>query len=201
MPAASRIAFFPGAAGAPEFWTPVAELLPASRQKMLLGWPGAGDQSHDPDVASFTDLIARASELIEDQTDVVAQSMGAAVAIGLALAHPARVRRLVLVATSGGIDIAALGGDEWREEYRTAYPAAARWISAERPDYTRELQRLAAPTLLICGDADPLSPPAVGERLAGLIPTSTLCVLPGGTHWMATEKPDEIALLIWEHLQ
>jgi pimeloyl-ACP methyl ester carboxylesterase len=201
MPAAPRIAFFPGAAGAPEFWAPVAGRLAPGSKRTLLGWPGAGEQPHDPDVRSFGDLVARASALLDDQTDVVAQSMGGVVAIGLALARPERVRRLVLVATSGGVDVAALGGADWRGEYQRAYPDAARWISTERPDHTGALSRLAAPTLLICGDADPLSPPAVGERLAGLIPTSTLRVLAGGTHWMARERQDEVARLIDEHLR
>ncbi|HUE28936.1 MAG TPA: alpha/beta fold hydrolase [Solirubrobacteraceae bacterium] len=197
---APRIAFFPGAAGSPAFWAPVAERLPDRWEKTLLGWPGAGEQPHDPGVRSFEDLVRRAAGLLDEQTDIVAQSMGCVVAIGLALRHPERVRRLVLVAASGGIDVGALGGVEWRDEYVTAYPQAGRWLSTERPDYTAELARLAAPTLLVSGDADLLSPPAVGQRLRELIPGSSVRVLRGGTHWMATERPDEVARLIGDHL-
>ncbi len=62
-------------------------------------------------------------------SDLVAQSMGGVVAIGVALAHPDKVRRLVLVATSGGIDVASFDGQEWREEYATEFPDAAPWVS------------------------------------------------------------------------
>src|ERR1700746_3507165 len=89
---APHVAFLPGAAGHRDFWTPVAERLPPAWRKTLLAWPGAGDEPHSPDVRSFDDLIGVASTALEDQTDVVAQSMGGVVAIGLALAHPEKVR-------------------------------------------------------------------------------------------------------------
>jgi pimeloyl-ACP methyl ester carboxylesterase len=196
-----KIVFLPGASGAGEFWLPVADRLPDGWQKMLLSWPGAGEEPHDPHVRSFEDLIAFAFAELDDQSDLVAQSMGGIVAIGLALRHPHKVRRLVLVATSGGIDMAGLGGADWREEYRAEYPHAAPWISQERSDYGDAITRLSAPTLLLWGDADPVSPVSIGKRLANLLPNSALHVLPGGTHSLAREQPDEVARLIIDHIQ
>jgi pimeloyl-ACP methyl ester carboxylesterase len=195
-----NVAFLPGAGGAASFWEPVARRLPSGWTSSLLGWPGAGDGPHDPSVGSFEALSEFAAAQLGDGTDVVAQSMGGVVAVRLALAHPAKVRRLVLVATSGGIDMAALGAADWRTDYRAEYPDAARWITEERIDYTTQLARITAPTLLLWGDADPISPVAVGERLASLIPTATLRVIRGGTHDMAGRQPDEIARPIIEHL-
>ena len=43
-----KILFLPGAGGSPEFWQPVAKLLPDQRDKVFFGWPGLGDQPHDP---------------------------------------------------------------------------------------------------------------------------------------------------------
>jgi pimeloyl-ACP methyl ester carboxylesterase len=100
-----RLAFFPGASGSGEFWTPVADRLPREWDTRLLSWPGAGALPHDPAVRGYHDLIAHAATRIADGSDVIAQSMGGVVAIDLALTRPQKVRRLVLVATSGGVDV------------------------------------------------------------------------------------------------
>jgi pimeloyl-ACP methyl ester carboxylesterase len=209
-----RVVFLPGAGGAAEFWRPVAERLPSDWRRTLLRWPGAGDEPHDADVRSFEDLIKYAAaavdgriegggadERVDDgRADVVAQSMGGVVAIGLALRHPERIGRLVLVATSGGIDLGGTSAAEWRDEYRREYPLAASWVTEQRPDYGDLLHDVHQPALLIWGDADPISPVAVGERLAALLPHSTLEVLAGGTHALAAEQPDAVADLIARHL-
>lgn len=194
-----RVAFLPGASGAPEFWEPVAHRLGAGWERTLLSWPGAGDQPHDPRVGSFEQLIELTrTTLGGSRWDLVAQSMGGVIAVGLALRHPETVRRLVLVATSGGIDVAGLGAADWRADYRAAYPGAAGWISEQTVDCA--IGSLRAPTLLLWGDRDPISPVAVGRRLAELIEGSVLRVIPGGTHDLALEQPDEVAAAIAAHL-
>jgi pimeloyl-ACP methyl ester carboxylesterase len=167
---------------------------------LLLNWPGAGDEAHDHAVRGFDDLVAWAARQIETPADIVAQSMGGVIAVRLALARPEIVRRLVLVATSGGINVRSLGGVDWRAEYRREFPAAASWITQEPADLTEELGQLAMPTLLIWGDDDPLSPPRVGERLAELVPDAALHVIGGGTHGLAYENPEAVAELIMAHL-
>lgn len=47
-------------------------------------------------------------------------------AIGLALKHLEKVPRLVLTATSGGIDVRSRGATEWLEDYRKAAVHAVR---------------------------------------------------------------------------
>lgn len=200
MEGARRLLFLPGASGAGAFWLPVAQRLPSHWHTTLLSWPGAGDERHDAGIRGFEDLVELAAAELDDGCDLVAQSMGGVVAIGLALRHPDKVRRLVLVATSGGIDVAALGAADWRQEYRSEYPHAAPWVWQERADYGGKITGVIAPTLLIWGDDDPISPLAVGQRLAELLPTSALHILAGGTHSLALEHPAEVARLIVEHL-
>ena len=52
-----KILFLPGAGGSPEFWRPVAKLLQDVREKVLFGWPGLGDQPHDPAISGIDDLV------------------------------------------------------------------------------------------------------------------------------------------------
>jgi pimeloyl-ACP methyl ester carboxylesterase len=195
-----RVVFFPGASGASEFWAPVADRLPGDWQTRRLSWPGAGSEAHDPSVVGYSDLVVRTAAAVADGSDVVAQSMGGVVAVGLALTHPRKIRRLVLVATSGGLETSVLGAQDWREEYRAEFPNAAPWVTQHLVDHSQQLRHIRLPTCLIWGDADPISPVAVGRALYAALPRSTLHVVAGGTHMMARERPDEIAALIVGHL-
>jgi pimeloyl-ACP methyl ester carboxylesterase len=195
-----RVVFLPGAAGSPDFWRGVSHRLPPDWEKVRLAWPGAGDEPGDPSVTGFPDLVERAAAALGPGSDVVAQSMGCIVAIALAALRGDRIRRLVLAATSGGVDVCGLGGRDWRPEYRAAYPGAADWVYAEPADQTAQIRAIAAPTLLLWGEADQTSPVAVGRRLAALLPDATLRVIPGGDHGFAAELPDVVAPLIAAHL-
>ena len=166
-----------------------------------MSWPGAGAQPHDPEVRGYRDLIAHAAARIADGSDVIAQSMGGVVAIGLALAQPQKVRRLVLVATSGGLDVERHGAENWRDEYHQEFPAAAEWVTSDQVDYTDQLHRVTVPTCLIWSDADPVSPLAIGHALHRALPSSVLYVIAGGTHILAREAPDEITAIVKEHLR
>ena len=63
-----------------------------------------------------------------------------------------RVSRLVLCATSGGIDVARLGGAEWRAAFRAARPEVPDWFELDRTDLTDRLGAIRAPTLLLWSD-------------------------------------------------
>jgi pimeloyl-ACP methyl ester carboxylesterase len=132
--------------------------------------------------------------------DLVAQSMGGVVAMLVALARPERVRRVVLTATSAGIDLAPFTPEDWRPGYLDEYPDAASWILAERPDLAARLPTVTAPTLLIWSDADPISPRGAGRRLAALLPRAKFVVIPGVGHMFARDHPDAVAPHDLRHL-
>lgn len=196
-----RLLFLPGAGADPDFWRPLADRLPQAWDKVRFGWPGLGRQPADPDINGFDDLVALVERRLGDEpVDLLAQSMGGAVAMAVTLRNPGRVRRLVLTVTSGGVDVEGLGGSNWRETYRRNNPTATHWITEARPDFTARLAEVTQPVLLIWGDADPISPVAVGQRLRGLLPNAALKVLPGGDHDLAHHRADEIAPWVLEHL-
>ncbi len=193
--------FLPGAGGDPTFWRPVGDLLPSAWRRTYLSWPGLGDQPPDPRVNGFDDLVALVEAQLGDApVDLLAQSMGGAVALRVALRHPAKVRRLVLAATSGGIDVGRLGASDWRPEYRAAFPRAASWIMDARVDLAAELPELAHPTLLLWSDADPISPLAVGQRLQSLLRSATLHLVRDGDHSFVRARAAEVAPVIARHL-
>jgi pimeloyl-ACP methyl ester carboxylesterase len=198
---APHLLFLPGAGGAASFWHPLGALLPASWSKRYLSWPGLGHEPHDPAIQSLDEAVAHAASRLESPSVVVAQSMGGVVALRLALAHPDRISHLVLTATSGGIDVVSLGASDWRGPYRAEYPEAADWLLTDRTELTAELHRVAIPTLLLWGDADPISPVEVGHRLAELLPRARLRVLAGGDHMFARDRAAEIAPWVMEHLR
>jgi pimeloyl-ACP methyl ester carboxylesterase len=200
--AARRLLFLPGAGADPGFWRPLGERLPASWEKHYFGWPGIGDQPPHPAVNGIDDIIAMVeAQLWPGPVDLVSQSMGGVVALSVALRNPGKVRRLVLTATSGGVDVAELNRFDWRVAYRREYPNASAWITEARLDLTGQLPNLACPALLLWGDADPISPVAAGERLAALLPDARLHVVGGGEHDLALTHAGQLAPIVAGHLR
>ncbi|MBY0321457.1 MAG: alpha/beta hydrolase [Reyranella sp.] len=196
----AKILFLPGAGASPDFWKPVGALLPADWQKEYFGWPGLGDEPHDPAIKGIDDLVRMVAAKMDGPVDLVAQSMGGGIAARLAIERPQKVRRLVLSVTSAGIDMAGLGASDWRESYRKSFPRAASWITEARAAALLPVEQIAAPTLLLWGDADPISPVAVGRHLEQRISGARLHVVAGGDHDLAQTHATEIAPLIAHHL-
>jgi pimeloyl-ACP methyl ester carboxylesterase len=146
-----HLVFLPGASGAADFWYPLGALLPVEWEKTYLSWPGLGNQTHDSTVNSFDDLVALAAKKIKKPTIIVAQSMGGIVGVRLALQYPEQITSLILVATSGGVDVSGLGGADWRDAYLKSFPHSKMWITTEKPDHSTDIQKIVCPTLLLWG--------------------------------------------------
>ena len=196
-----KILFLPGAAGSPEFWQPVAKLLPDQWDKVFFGWPGLGDQPHDPRISSIDDLVRLVEVTIDGPVDLVAQSIGGVIAARIALNRSTVVRRLVLAVTSAGVNMTQFGASDWRADYRSQFPLAADWIMQRAAVAELAVELIDAPTLLIWGDSDPISPVAVGRHLERRIPNAKLHVVPGGDHGLAYNKAEAVAPLIAQHLK
>jgi pimeloyl-ACP methyl ester carboxylesterase len=195
------LVFFPGAGGRKDNLQPLAERLGPRRSTILCEYPGLGGVAPNPQLRTLADLRNHLLASLPPRFDLVSMSMGGVLALQIALDHPERLRKLVLLATSGGVDVGALGAIDWRDTFRGHQPHAPAWFLENREDFTPQLQNIAHPALLIYGDADLIAPPAVGQHLARHLPNATLEVLPGATHDLELEHPDTIAALIEAHLR
>ncbi len=201
MPEPTKLIFLPGAGGDPFFWQPVSDLLVCQASRKLLGWPDFGLVPQDPKVRGISDLVALVVGEIDQPTALIAQSMGGVVAIRAALERPGLITHLVLTATSGGVDMSDLEVHDWRPAYIEANPTIPRWFAEYTEDLSGAIGAVRAPALLLWGDADPISPVAVGLRLKGLLPKCNMHVLRGGAHDLANKLARNVAPLIDAHLK
>jgi poly(3-hydroxyoctanoate) depolymerase len=193
--------FLPGAGGHASFWQPVADRLGDLGPMHLLAWPGFGDVPADTTIASLDGLYRwMLQRLPAASIHLVAQSMGGVLAARLAIEQPHRVATLVLCATSGGVDVRGLGGSDWRAGFRAELPDVPDWFERDRTDLTARLGAIKASTLILTGDADPISPPAVGQFLRERIPRSRHESVHGGGHDFALKRSQEVAEIIRGHV-
>ncbi|HET6952542.1 MAG TPA: alpha/beta fold hydrolase [Acidimicrobiales bacterium] len=195
-----RVVSLPGMSGAGSYWRPVADRLPAQWEHVFLDWPGLGAVPPSAQVRSLDDLVGLVLATLTVPSAVVAQSMGGVIATRAALDAPEAISHLVLTATSGGVDVAALGAVDWRGDYRERWPSAPAWAFEPPADLSGRLATLRLPTLLIWGTRDRISPPAIGEHLVGLLPNSRFALVDTAEHMFAPVHAEEVALEITRHL-
>ena len=196
-----KLLFLPGALGNTRLWEPVALCLSHAGAREFVSWPGLGAAPPDRSVRGVDDMVEREIRSITGPVVLLPQSMGGLIALRAALAAPANIRGLVLSVTSGGLDLAAYGAADWRPQFAEENPGTPPWFLKARDDLTSELGRIAIPTLLLWGDADPISPVAVGKRLEELLPDAELVVVRGGQHDLVATHAAEVVPHIDRYLE
>jgi pimeloyl-ACP methyl ester carboxylesterase len=109
-----RVQLFEGGAGRPLlylhgagtfWWMPVHDLLARRRRVVLPVYPGFGASEGLEAIESIEDLVFHTLDVLDalglDRVDVVGLSLGGWLGAELAVRHPARVSRLVLVDAAG----------------------------------------------------------------------------------------------------
>ncbi|WP_414440345.1 alpha/beta fold hydrolase [Burkholderia sp. 22PA0106] len=196
----STLMFLPGASGDTGFWRPLAERLAHPAEREIVAYPGFGGEPADPSIGGIDDLLARLLARIDRPTALIAQSMGGLLAVRAALERPELITHLVLSVTSGGVNMADAGAQDWRTGFAASHPHLPGWFLSNREDYSARLHEIRQPALLIWGDADPISPVAVGERLRDALPDARLHVVAGGGHDLAKVHAAALAPLVDAHL-
>ena len=93
----------------------------------------------------------------------------------------ARVRSIMSSSTPEGV-LAALGA------------------MATRPDSSPLLPSIEVPVLILVGEEDGITPPADAERMAKAIPKATLVRVPGASHLVTVEKPEDVNAAVRNYL-
>ena len=166
------------------------------------------------------DTVAALAYLGVAQADVFGYSDGGNVALGLAIRHPELVRKLAIAGTNVTNDGLVPGiyeftagmtpemlGDELREMYEAEAPRPEDWPVlvakirqqvVELKGWTPEqLRGIAAPTLVVIGDADIVRPEHALE-LVRLIPQAHLAVLPMRDHLEFGTRPEWLLAMLEE---
>lgn len=163
------------------------------------------------DLTEAAALLARCLDALGIRhAHIVGHSMGGYIAAQLAATFPHLVDRLVLVdaavtlpkrqrpwhVTQLGRELRyttprflrLLATDALLAGPRTIWAAASQLLTT---DLESELERVAAPVLLVWGENDSLVPASVAERLAELLPNVQRVIIPRCGHKPMLERPDE----------
>jgi pimeloyl-ACP methyl ester carboxylesterase len=157
-----------------------------------------------------TRLVQWMDEIGLQRAHFVGHSMGGLICADLALKHPDRVDRLVLVSATvipfawGFIGhgrrlaralprvplafLFVLATDSLRAGPVTLIRAARQLVAA---DIVQHLERITAPTLAVWGEHDPMVPVELGEQVAAAIPGAEFVVIKHAGHVLMWEQPAE----------
>lgn len=212
-----------GLSGSARWWARNVGELARRHRVYTVELPGFGWLRRGARRFSLTDapdwLAAWMRELRLEGATLVGHSMGALICARVAAERPEYVGRLVLVAPAGfgsersfighvlpllaavrGAPLAfirVLVADAVRAGPASLLHAARALV---RHDFVEPLRDVRAPTLLVWGERDPLTSPALGELLQALLPQSRLVVLPGA-HVPMFERPEAFNRALLEFLE
>lgn len=182
-------------------------------------------------VAAYAaDMIAFMDALKLNRAVIVGHSMGGAIAQTMALEYADRVRGLILIGTGAYLPVnpAILRVREAQAEVGTLLkkwfwakpvPETIRergfelfmqtpaeitygdYVACNTFDVRERLGDIHAPTLVIGGMADKMTPPSYSEFLAANIPNATLALIPDGGHMVAIEQPERVVSAVYDWLK
>lgn len=169
------------------------------------------------------DLVAFIDALAVERAVLVGHSLGGAIAQVAALAAPQRVAALVLVATGARLRVAPaiIEGLANNPEQTVATIMQWAWgpsalpemieqgrqtmlktgvdvllgdfLACDRFDLRQQLGQVSAPTLVLTGSEDRMTPPRLGQSLAEGIPGARFQLIEGAGHMLMLERPAETA--------
>lgn len=156
----------------------------------------------------------------------VGHSMGSAIAQMIGLTLPDRTAGLILIGTGAQLKVSDFILDnalenpqpviefinKWAwsptapEQYKlmdkqvlSSVPAKilyGDYLACSRFDLQDRIHEINAPTLVISGSLDKMTPPALAQFLAEQIPNAKLETIEGGSHWMMLEQSEKVTEVV-----
>lgn len=211
----SALVLLHGLSGSARWW---AHNVPALAQHFrthtpdLVGFGASRNRTAQPTIPEMAELMA---EWLErngiERTHLIGHSMGGQIAIHIATKWPDRIDKLVLVSAAGipralsftGVTrflaeivpprgwgkprfLPTVAADALRAGPRSLISATSLLL---RDDVRPLLPRIVAPTLLVWGRLDPLTPIAHGEYMREHIPGARLSVFDDAAHMPMVDAP------------
>ena len=222
-----------GAGGSSRHWEPMLAKLGQGFFPVAIDLPGHG--STDGYVPDSIDAVAAFLNAFLDELGIkhpicyIGQSMGGLIGLQFALAYPARLDRLVLMATAARIQLhpdflqQALTGQWDMELLRPSFASevpenlkeivlnefqhtrltadASDFMGVSPIDLTNAISALQVPTLILTGDDDVIISPRKSTILQRQIPGSRLVTVPGAGHYLHVEQSERVAEEVTQFLQ
>jgi pimeloyl-ACP methyl ester carboxylesterase len=189
--------------------------LSAGHRVIAIDSRGHGRSSEPEGALHYTDMAGDVTALMDHlglaQADVVGWSDGGIIGLLLAVHAPERVGKVVAIGAN--YDVSGTGGDfssltadheafaAARGMYEHLAADPAHWpvffekiitMWQTEPLITEaELRGAKTPILVMAGEFDSIKPEHT-EKMAALLPDGELHIVPGGTHFIPLEKPDEV---------
>ena len=224
--------FVHGAGGNSLLWKRTIQYLSGGLKAFAVDLPGHPDgEITCKSVGDYAEAVH--SFIAESRMEgpvVCGHSMGGAISLTLALAHPEDLGGLILVSTGAKLGVApeiinGLGKDPMRAIESTITPWSfssidlglgreARaalsvsnlpvflndYLACDGFDVRQALSRIATRTLVVCGDKDRFSPPKWSHYLKANITGSELYFVKDSGHMLPLEKPEALAGVIQRFL-
>lgn len=221
-----------GAGGSHLDWPAPLRRLPGTRV-YALDLPGHG-RSAPPardsieDYSAWTAEFTRALQL--PPAVLIGHSMGAAVALELALQEPSCVRALVLIGAGARLPVSPVILEQLQQSPQEIIPRIVQWaygrdypekgkamarrrlelvppavlysdfLACSRFDRRSELGKVQRPTLILASDQDRMVPLALAEELCSGLPQARQITFAGAGHMLTFERPEAIARAVADFL-
>ena len=223
------LVFIHGSGGNSSAWSHQYARLHKRFNIAAVNLPGHGQSGGqgEQDISAYVLKLKEILGVLNLQSPVlIGHSLGAAVALGFAAAHPREIS--AAVAVGGGLtmpvnpDILAglrahpeviidmICKISVAKENRPVFFDALRkslaqadidvlagdMLACSKFDLARELKKIIMPVLVVCGKEDKMTPPASSEQIAAGIPGAKLALIEGAGHMVMMEKPSSFNQLL-----
>jgi 2-hydroxy-6-oxonona-2,4-dienedioate hydrolase len=198
------------------YMMPTAERLGGEFRVHVPDLPGFGESAHPEktlDVPGLADALAAWMGAIGvPRAALLGNSFACQIIVDLAARHPQRVLRTVLQGPTtppeerswlrqfvrwrqnNRYNPPELGPISWRDYRRAGYLRALQSFRLALKDRIEDkLPRVAAPSLVVRGQYDPICRAAWAAEVARLLPRGQLVEIPGAAHTLVYTAPEQLA--------
>ncbi|MBW1637830.1 alpha/beta fold hydrolase [Microbacterium resistens] len=205
MSSVQPVVFLQGVGEGPGVWDAQRAALPSGFEGVAIDvfdGAGSGTASAFSLEGAATLVVSELDRLGIEQAHVCGLSLGAMIALQLALDHPTRVRSLTLAA--GQVKppklLMAVQSAVMRVLPSSVFEkqGAAKEVmlpvlrAVGRVDFSARLASVSVPTLVLCGEKDRPNLPAARQLTQG-IRDAQLHIIPGAGHQSHLQAPDEFS--------